>query len=598
MIPENNTNLQHTDLQHQMIDTIIIGGGITGCYLLNRLLTVKPSNSILWHSQQKEEINGREFGVTPVVLLESSPRLGGRVETIKFTDTDGTHVQYEAGGARFSDKHKRLVKLLKELDLYNSRIPISSDVMHVMLPEASGQKGLSALFTKYPEIMKIINHIRKYIKTNTIPQSVISMHTLYSFTKDVMNDTSLAKYMLEFYEYYSELATLNMVRALEVFVTEFNNRVQYYVLNPGYESIVTKLMTGISQKEYCKLNTLVTQIKEVIDSVTRVKHFEVITSDLSGNVTTYYAQNLVICIPVDALKKINMQLLGSEKGRENIKAICNKIKPEPLYRIYARFPPNQLPITLPKVATNLPIKYIIPMDPKNGVVMLSYTDGIYAKKLNRIYQRDLQNDTDKLTTLLTDNINKLLPYVTEDKEQASLTTPLWIKHHYWASGAGYWLPGNIPDLEDVTHPIPGSRLYLAGEQVSNHQAWVEGCLETADMVLKQLGAMNTTRPKKNSKHLITYRTKKNKKVTVNGGGAKTYTKDEVAKHNTPDNAWTIINKKVYNITKWIDKHPGGNVILQGIGKDATSMFNHKGGGIGHSASAHKILEKYYIGNLG
>lgn len=59
----------------------------------------------------------------------------------------------------------------------------------------------------------------------------------------------------------------------------------------------------------------------------------------------------------------------------------------------------------------------------------------------------------------------------------------------------------------------------------------------------------------------------------------------------------IINGKVYNVTKWIPKHPGGNVILQGIGKDATSLFNNKGGGSGHSAAAHKILAKYYIGDL-
>lgn len=572
----------NSKLQQQLTDTIIIGGGITGCYLLNRLLSNKPHKQILNNQ---------------ILLLEASPRMGGRVETIKFTDTDGIHVQYEAGGARFSDKHKRLIRILKELDLYKFRVPIASDVMHVMLPTSSNQKGLSALFTKYPEIMKIMNHIRKYIKINSVPQTVISMHTLYSFVKDIMNDSALAKYMLGFYEYYSELATLNMSRALDVFVNEFNNRVQYYVLKTGYESIITKLMDGISQNKYCKLNTLVTQIKEVIDATTHIKQFEVITSDLNGNVTIYYTKNLVICIPIDALKKINIQLPGVEK----VKDICRKIKPEPLYRIYARFP-GHMPITLPKVATNLPIKYIIPIDPKNGIVMLSYTDGIYAKKLNKIYQRDLQDDTDKLTTLLTDNLNTLLPYITEDKELTDLPKPIWIKHHYWASGAGYWLPGNIPDLADVTNPIPECRLYLAGEQVSNHQAWVEGCLETADVVLKQFRANNSTRSKQHLKHLIIYRTKKNNTLRSKDdgsyvGGGKTYTKDEVAKHNTPGDAWMIINKKVYNITKWIDKHPGGNVILQGIGKDATAMFNHKGGGVGHSASAHKILEKYYMGDL-
>ena len=532
-------------------NTVIIGAGLTGCYLLNRILKAHPSQRTL--------------------LIEASTRLGGRVETVKFTDSDGTHVQYEAGGARFSDKHKRLNNLLKELGLYNQRVPITSNVSHVQLPH-------NKLQTRYNDIMKIINHIKNYIKTHNIQEPELQQHTLYTFIKDVMHDSELSNYMLDFYEYYSELATLNMVRALDVFVKEFNSKVQYYVLKSGYESIVTKLIDQIPYDKCCKLNTVVTHI-------TKEQHFAITTNSDNSTSELYTADNVIICIPVDALRKIKINIPNAIK----IRNIISQIKPEPLYRIYARFP-MPLPDMMPKISTNLPIKYIIPMDHKNGVVMLSYTDGIYAKKLYKIYQRDLLHDTDKLTKMLVDNLNKLLPYVTEDKEIKPFPKPMWVKHHYWPSGAGYWLPGKVPPLLDVIQPDIG--LYLTGEQLSSHQAWVEGCLETADMVLSKLDA----HPKKNIKHLITYQTKKAKTRQLTGG-VKIYSKAEVAKHNTPDDAWMIINGKVYNVTNWISKHPGGNVILQGIGKDATSLFNNKGGGSGHSAAAHKILAKYYIGDL-
>lgn len=54
---------------------------------------------------------------------------------------------------------------------------------------------------------------------------------------------------------------------------------------------------------------------------------------------------------------------------------------------------------------------------------------------------------------------------------------------------------------------------------------------------------------------------------------------EVAQHNTPDDCWTSINGTVYNVTAWIDQHPGGEQrILNLCGIDGTSQFDgqHEG----------------------
>lgn len=48
-----------------------------------------------------------------------------------------------------------------------------------------------------------------------------------------------------------------------------------------------------------------------------------------------------------------------------------------------------------------------------------------------------------------------------------------------------------------------------------------------------------------------------------------YTMEEVKKHNRPDNAWTVVSGKVYDLTPYIEQHPGGRLILAVIGKDAT-----------------------------
>lgn len=91
---------------------------------------------------------------------------------------------------------------------------------------------------------------------------------------------------------------------------------------------------------------------------------------------------------------------------------------------------------------------------------------------------------------------------------------------------------------------------------------------------------------------------------------KTYSLDEVAKHgpanpdyeNLPaDQAcWMVIHDKVYAIPdSFTETHPGGHVIYDGCGTDATTLFETRpmGTGTPHSENARSILEKYYIGDL-
>lgn len=71
--------------------------------------------------------------------------------------------------------------------------------------------------------------------------------------------------------------------------------------------------------------------------------------------------------------------------------------------------------------------------------------------------------------------------------------------------------------------------------------------------------------------------------------------DEVKKHDKRSDCWMAIDKKVYDITEFIPEHPGGSIIVQGCGSDATTMFEmqrkHQGD------RTQSLLSKYYIGEL-
>ncbi|RSH77748.1 uncharacterized protein EHS24_002806 [Apiotrichum porosum] len=48
---------------------------------------------------------------------------------------------------------------------------------------------------------------------------------------------------------------------------------------------------------------------------------------------------------------------------------------------------------------------------------------------------------------------------------------------------------------------------------------------------------------------------------------------EVAKHNTPEDCWVVLEGKVYDLTAFAQIHPGGsNIIFANAGHDATAMF--------------------------
>ena len=87
------------------------------------------------------------------------------------------------------------------------------------------------------------------------------------------------------------------------------------------------------------------------------------------------------------------------------------------------------------------------------------------------------------------------------------------------------------------------------------------------------------------------------KATIDkSGSSKTYNLSTVAQHSTGKSCWTVINSGVYDLTKWINQHPGGPAVIEAIcGKDGTSAFN--GQHMGQSRPEN-ILASYKIGKLG
>ena len=77
--------------------------------------------------------------------------------------------------------------------------------------------------------------------------------------------------------------------------------------------------------------------------------------------------------------------------------------------------------------------------------------------------------------------------------------------------------------------------------------------------------------------------------------------EDVQKHGRFENQleasksyWIVIHDKVYDVTKWLDDHPGGeDVLMENSGTDASEPWED----IGHSSEAREKMKKYQIGEL-
>eukprot|EP00192_Tetraselmis_astigmatica_P005897 CAMPEP_0117674960 /NCGR_PEP_ID=MMETSP0804-20121206/15338_1 /TAXON_ID=1074897 /ORGANISM="Tetraselmis astigmatica, Strain CCMP880" /LENGTH=451 /DNA_ID=CAMNT_0005483907 /DNA_START=372 /DNA_END=1727 /DNA_ORIENTATION=- len=74
--------------------------------------------------------------------------------------------------------------------------------------------------------------------------------------------------------------------------------------------------------------------------------------------------------------------------------------------------------------------------------------------------------------------------------------------------------------------------------------------------------------------------------------AKQLTIAEIAHHDSCKDCWIVVRGKVYDVTSWVPRHPGGDIIFVNAGKDCTQLFESY-----HSLSARRVLEKFYVGDV-
>lgn len=414
-------------------DFIIIGSGISGLYTAYNILKNNKKCKVL--------------------ICEKNERYGGRIETIHYRGES-----YEAGAARFNDKQTKILSLIKELGLKSKLYPIKNTKNIIFYPP----NKYPILSKKYPTFQNILLSVKKL----NLSDNILIKHNLLSIIDEYLNDNNnknenIKKYTEEKYQYYSEIAHLNAKDALKLFTKDLNNIRQYYILSGGLSQIINKLIDYIKKNGgIIKNNTMIEEIVE-----THNECYKFLVND------KYIGKNLICAVPKNSLKNL--------KIFKPINDLLDKVVCKPLYRIYAKYPVKNGKCwfsDLPKYATNLPIKFFIPYNYSTGLVMITYTDSKYAD-----YWFKYIDSEEKFLEKLNYNLKKMFP-------NKDIPKPIWIKHHYWRHGAAYWkVNTNSKEvIKKIVKPFNDKNIFICGENYSNHQAWMEGALQTSDLVLKKI----------------------------------------------------------------------------------------------------------------
>jgi len=477
-------------------DVIIIGGGISGLFTAYKL--------------SKTGLN--------ILMIEANPNFGGRIQT-----AEKNGLTYECGAARFHDSHTKLLTLIDELNLTDKIATLPREMKHIL----RGYKK------KYPyktdHDLSLTDLFKNAVKKGEdYPSKTLTNLTFFQYLTQVY-DFETATFMKDAFGYDSEFIYLNADAAIEMFKEDLFAEGNYHVLDGGLSQIIKKLEGNLNK---CSNVEIIKgqKVKEIFDDHILIGEDE------------YYFKNLVCAVPQKSLQQFKYF-----KDHDQI----DSVKSSPLLRIYAKYPKKNLWFKgIKRTTTDNHIRHIIPIDYDSGLIMISYTDGEYAK----VWSKAHANGDEYLIKSLHKEIKSLFGI--------EPPKPEFISVHYWNEGFHTWNSGFTMDYayQKMLNPFQEKNIFVCGEAFSRKQGWIEGALESCYDILKILPVLKENGIEVEfDQELIEY--DEDDEIVI-----KYMTIEEVLEEG--ENELLIIEvgkeKRIYDVSKWIPLHPGGSAIFSGI----------------------------------
>ena len=400
---------------------LIVGAGISGLYLAYKLLL-------------------KGVAAEDIIIFEKSDRIGGRIYT-----HENRGYKYSAGAGRLGKKHKYVTKLINDFNLQEQIININKNNNYFVDGKLYNEEQL---LKHYKSQYKNLNDLWKYaiekkINKNKYDLNNYNLHNYFSLILPT-NEVELLKislgYIAEFYDMNAYNGLLTLRKDFDVKNKDF------YVLRDGIHILCDVLYN------YIKEAGVNIKLSSTLEDVYDDKKYIIVNGILYNYSSLYLTIKRSDYMNIQYFKKYDY--------------LFNSVKDGNLLRIYAKYKDVWFK-DMPKILAQNKIQFIIPIDYKNGLVQISYSDSYNADFWN-----NFKSDKDVMK-YLTKILNEMFP----DK---NIKDPEWITRHYWEAGDHLWKVGvdSIKIQENIDNIFIAKNIYILGEAYSERQSWIEGALET------------------------------------------------------------------------------------------------------------------------
>lgn len=395
-------------------DVVIVGAGISGLYSAYKIQKLCPATSIL--------------------ILEKEACLGGRMDTYRFYNTE---VNVGAGIGR-KEKDGLLMTLLDELKIGYKEFAIDMRYSDTICLD-----DRNSIYSDIDVAKTIRLLTRKYNKKE------FTSYTFGKFAKRMLGTVAYKTFVTKLG--FSDFEDADAFDVLHYYGLDDNLKGGTGFSVP-WSLLINKLSKKIGLRNV-RLSSAVTSLVQCADG------YQVKTAR-----KTFFARKVMIASTIDTVRRLLPRF-----------EIYDQVHGQPFLRVYGKF---AKPIPELSVYTVVPgpLQKIIPVNIRDGVYMIAYSDNKHALFLNQ-YSKDNAKNREVYCTLIREALGL------DCDVDLGLTA---IKAFYWEIGTHYYQPltdhrNRLAFIEEAQHPCKD--VLVVGEVIALHQGWSLGALESVESVV-------------------------------------------------------------------------------------------------------------------